>query len=358
MNAILRICSIILLLISASTATVEDNGLVTESTWPVNPTATSVVSPGSVWPVPPIGTLSISVLISGPQSKVDGNYIAPGNTLEYIVTVKNEGGSEVDAEIMVDPKSCSPSLFDWISKTVTIPSTGVKSEVLTVKTDKYTSPGEYNFGVITSAPNYISDSEMEIFIVQKYDYISETWVGGTGDFQMDKNVRSISTGIKSNKNIDFSGSVDGLMKNEYIIDQARGSNPNYKECDAVENYEAINPGDALVGSETVKSSMVFGGVGATVHESYDVHEMEYQQEQIDLHHTNALSKRADFQTADAFNGSFLIDARQIIPGQRNIREREEYNGSFEIVRNMVFEATNKPSTCFDFEFPFCVGSNC
>jgi hypothetical protein len=49
-----------------------------------------------------------------------------------------------------------------------------------------------------------------------------------------------------------------------------------------------------------------------------------------------LKKTAEFKTADNFTGFYLIDAKQSIPGQRSMAEREEYLGSFEINRRILF----------------------
>ena len=84
------------------------------------------------------------------------------------------------------------------------------------------------------------------------------------------------TGIKSNKEVFLSGTVDALVKNEYLVDQAKGRNPNFEEQDAVDNYMALQPGDALFGTENFKSSAVFGGVGAKVTEAYNVQQMEFR----------------------------------------------------------------------------------
>ena len=97
----------------------------------------------------------------------------------------------------------------------------------------------------------------------------------------------------------------------------------------------------------VKSSLVFGGVGAKVQESYNLQGMEYEVQKIDLHHTGP-DRRAEFQTVDNFTGYLAIDARQSIPGQRSTREREEFLGSFEIQRRLIFKDEPGPAfSCFD-----------
>ncbi len=336
----------ILLLLATQTAfaTVEETRQGPESTWELEPSATE-----SVWPSVPVimGELYVSVDLSGPISGSGPDYATPGKTLEYIVTVENRGCSEVDAKLTVNSNSCNPGWFGWTEKILTVPAGGVGTEQLQVTPDMKASPGDYGFQVLASAPNCKSGSDEAGFKLQDYDYVSETSVSGTGQFQMNKDVRSMNTGVKSNKDIYFSGSVDTLMKNEYLVEEAKGVNPNFQECDAVENYLALNAGDTLMGTETVKSSLVFGGVGAKVQESYNLQEMEYEVQEIGLHHTG-LDRRAEFQTADNFTGYLAIDAKQTIPGQRSTKEREEFLGSFEIQRRLIFKDSQKPAfNCFD-----------
>ena len=50
------------------------------------------------------------------------------------------------------------------------------------------------------------------------------------------------------------------MKNEYLVDDPLGKNPNFEAQDAVDNYNALSPGDSLIGNENFKSSAFFGGV--------------------------------------------------------------------------------------------------
>ena len=336
----------VLLLLAAQTAlaTVEETREGPESTWDLEASATE-----PVWPSVPgiVGELRVSVELSGPASGSGPNYATPGKTLEYAVTVENSGWTDVDARLAVVPNSCNLGWFGWTEKTLAVPAGGVATDTLTVTPDMKASPGDYDFQVQASASNCRSGSDTAGFKLQNYDYVSETSVSGIGQFTMNKDVKSMNTGVKSNKNIYFSGSVDTLMKNEYLVEDAKGQNPNFQECDAVDNYVALNQGDTLMGTESVKSSFVFGGVGARVHESYNLQEMEYELQEIDLHHTG-FNRRAEFQTVDNFTGFMAIDAKQTIPGQRSTKEREEFLGSFEIQRRLVFKDNPAPSFgCFD-----------
>ena len=75
--------------------------------------------------------------------------------------------------------------------------------------------------------------------------------------------------------------------------------------------------------------------------SYNVLQMEFKNQDFNLHQTGSRKKTAEFSTADNFTGFYLIDAKQTIPGQRSLKEHEEYLGSFEISRRLLFR--NQPT---------------
>ena len=356
-----RLLIMLILLTLTGSATVEDTmtGPSSISVYPSGPHPTGVW-PGGVWPPPEPdrpGTLIVSVELIGPEDEPDLEYTTPGKTLEYIVTVKNRGRSEVDAEITINLDRCSPAWFSWTSMSATIPPGGAVSETLLVTPMTSALSGKYRFEVLASAPDFRPGSDWASFIIQGYDYISETAISGTGQFYLDKDLRSMGTGIKASKDIVFSGSVDALVKNQYLVEKAKGRTPNFQECDAVDNYLAIDPGDSLSGSESLKSSWIFGGVGSKITERYNVSEMEYQMQDYNLHLTGAMKKRAAFQTADNFTGYFMLDAKQVIPGQKNIKEREEFFGSFEIQRKLIFEGPDRRMfySCPIPDWPYCPG---
>ena len=271
-------------------------------------------------------------------------YTTPGKPLDFMVTVSNDGRTEVEAQVGVKPEGCPFEWFSWTTTPVTIPAGVSRSVALQVLPDTNAVAGEYRFAVEASAKCRSSGQSDAKFKVQAFDYASETTVSGSGQFQINKDLRSMNSGIKSTKNVLFSGSVDALVKNEYLVDRALGKNANFQEQDAVDNYNAVSLGDALVGTESFKSSAIFGGVGAKVRESYDVQQMEFKNQDFTLHQTGSLKKTAEFKTADNFTGYYLIDAKQVIPGQKNLKEFEEYFGSFEINRRILFRDATKSRT--------------
>ena len=340
-----------ILITGQASGTVEDGSLesgdISGSSW----TIPSTPSLPTYLPSPcqgDSGPLFVTISLTGPESEADKSYTMPGKPLDFIVTVKNEGVTEAQTEVCIKPGSCALEWFSWTSTTMTIPAGVSRSQNLQVQPDIDAVAGEYRFAVEASAKCRSPGARDVKFKVQAFDYASETMVSGTGEFQINKDVRSMKTGIKSTKNVAFSGSVDALMKNEYLVDQAKGKNANFQEQDAVDNYNAVVPGDALLGTENFRSSVVFGGVGAKVKESYDVQQMEFKSQDFTLHQTGSLKKTAEFKTQDNFTGSYLIDAKQSIPGQRNLKEYEFYNGSFEINRRILFrDATTPKHACVE-----------
>jgi hypothetical protein len=111
---------IILILIGyQASATVEDVG--TGSISGSGDTISGTSNTGSLWPgsigpptmsLPTVscpgfsGRLEVAVTLSGPTSEEDSAYTTPGKVRDYIVTVKNEGPSEVDASVSVNPETC------------------------------------------------------------------------------------------------------------------------------------------------------------------------------------------------------------------------------------------------------------
>ncbi len=338
-----KLLLILILIAYQASATVEDLGSgPSGSTSSVLPTPYEPSLP-SYLPSPCSGSLTyltVSVDPVGPQSDPKEPYITQGKTLEFLVNVENNGQTEVEAKLSVSSKNCPPEWFSWTAISLQVPSGGARSEKLLVAPDMNAVAGPYIFTVDASGKCCRSRPGEGKFRVQDLDYASETAISGSGLFQLNKDVRSMNSGIKSNKEVLFSGTVDALVKNEYLVDNSLGRNPNFEEQDAVDSYNALRPGDSLIGTESFKSSAIFGGVGAKLLQSYNVQQMEFRSQSFNLQ-TSSEKKTAEFKTADNFTGFYLIDAKQITPGQKSLKEHEEYLGSFEINRRILFR--NQPT---------------
>jgi hypothetical protein len=287
----------------------------------------------------------VSISITGPESEPDKSYTTQGKPQDFIVTIKNAGETDAATEVNVKPEGTPLEWFSWTTTSIQIPAGATRSQNLEVLPDINAEAGEYKFAIEASAKCRSPDEREAKFTVQAFDYASETSISGSGKFQINKDISSMNSGIKSTKNVVFSGTVDALVKNEYMVDQAKGKNANFQEQDAVDNYNAVANGDALVGTESFKSSAIFGGVGSKVKESYDLQQMDFKSQDFTLHQTGSLEKSAEFKTADNFTGYYLIDAKQTIPGQKSLKELEEYFGSFEINRRILFRDTKSKAPC-------------
>jgi hypothetical protein len=288
------------------------------------------------------GRLNVDISQSGPESDRDKAYITQGSALSFMVSVENEGDTEVEADLSINPRGCPFEWFSWATETLTIPAGGSRSLPLQIKPDVNAAAGKYKFEVEATGNCRSAGQEATEFVVQAMDLASETYISGKGDVQITKNLKSMNSGIRSSKDVSFNGVVDDMVKNEYLVVGAKGRNPNFWEKDNVDNYTAVESN--LIGTESFKSSAVFGGVGARVTETYNVKEMSYKDQNFTLHQTGSLKKTAEFQTRDDFNGTYIIDAKQSIPGQQNLKEFERYEGEFEIARRIVFRDQTKPSS--------------
>src|SRR5512141_2508860 len=105
-------CLITIMILSFLTAcqamaTVEDTGIetgdVSGNSWngPSTPSLpTYLPSPCSG----DSGSLSVSVSLTGPESEPDKSYTTQGKPLDFIVTIKNAGETDVAAEVNVKPE--------------------------------------------------------------------------------------------------------------------------------------------------------------------------------------------------------------------------------------------------------------
>ncbi len=124
---------------------------------------------------------------------------------------------------------------------------------------------------------------------------------------------------------------------DYMVDSKVLSELDLIQEDINKNYRATAPGHYLYGDEKLRSSFVFGGAGARIHETYDVQEMDARLESINLHSTGDQRYKTELDTINDFSGYFLIDARQSIPGVKRIEDRQEFFGNFTVRKHIIFK---------------------
>ena len=93
------------------------------------------------------GRLNVGINQSGPESERDKAYITQGGTLSFMVSVENEGDTEVEADLSINPRRCTFEWFSWTTETLSIPAGGSRSLPLQITPDVNAAAGKYNFEV-------------------------------------------------------------------------------------------------------------------------------------------------------------------------------------------------------------------
>ena len=298
---------------------------------------------------------SASTVSANPGLGVDiepgTQHTSPGKMVEYTITVFNYDSANKYVALDVDVWECKVSWFEWTWKdNVLVLGNSVSSVSMKVTPEDSTANGEYNWRIVATADGEAASAPAKLVVVQDYDYLCETYVEGEGVFTIDKKVRS-STGsgaekqrfsVNVEKHFDCRGEIAGFVLDEYLIEGARGDNPNFKQVSAVDDYRATLPGDYFKGDEQLKSSFVFGGTGAKIHEHYNVQGMDARLESINLHSTGDQRHKTELDTINDFSGHFLIDAEQCIPGYKHIEDRQEFWGNYTVSKHLIFTRPDEP----------------
>jgi len=269
---------------------------------------------------------------------------SPGKMVQYTITVHNYNSNAKSVALEVDAGKCNSTWFEWTKTSVSVRARSVKSLSLKVTPSRQASQGTYIWKVVT--PDVSASATL---MVQSYDYASVTHVTGKGTFMIDKKAWSTTMAdaeqrfsVKSDKHYVCSGEIEGFVSDEYLIEGARGDNPNFEQMSAVADYRTTAPGDYLYGDEKLMSSFVFGGTGAKIHEHYDVQEMDARLENINLHSTGDQRYKTELATINDFGGHFLIEAKQSVPGFNQINIRDEFFGNFTVCKHLIFRRPDKP----------------
>jgi len=181
--------------------------------------------------------------------------------------------------------------------------------------------------------------------VQDHDYVSETMIAGTGkNVTINRDFKNMAVAVKVKKRIKFSGEVECLTENEYLIVNARGNNANYEQESMIVGYKATGPGDSLIGDERFKSCAVMGGTGVKFHERYEIPydptkngSMEMRCTNLNHHITGDMARKTELCTYNNFtNGRYLLESGQSVPCTRRSSNREEYIGDLTVARHIIY----------------------
>ena len=121
--------SMLILMMGIAPATVEDlsNSADTGSILPTTPSLPSIpISTPNL--CASVSYLIVNVDLTGPQSEADRGYTTQGKGLDFVVTVKNEGSTDADTELSIDPEGCDLGWFSWTTTSMNIPPGASRSK--------------------------------------------------------------------------------------------------------------------------------------------------------------------------------------------------------------------------------------
>jgi hypothetical protein len=272
------------------------------------------------------------------------------NAVTYVVTVETDSPP---VEVVISPEETPVSWFSWpsLSQTLSSPNTEKIWDLdlrvpLELGKD---AAGVYTFTIIaTDSYGAITQSQLLYLEVQDQDYVSETlvtMVPGTtkdpnteGSYTMntakvtiDERFRSMKIATSVDKHIKFSGTVDHFEKNEYLLFDAITC-PNFLQETMTFGFQ----GGRMTGDERFKSCAPLGGTGVQLHEQYDVDWMDQRIESLGQYITGEQRYKTELSTYNEFNGSFVLDAKQIVPVSRYVKERQTFEGNLTVGRHLIF----------------------
>ena len=264
-------------------------------------------------------------------------------TVTYVVNVETDCPA---VSVVVSPEETPISWFSWMSQTLPSPNTvGIfpldLSVPLTLGKD---AAGVYTFTIIATDSCGGSAQATLVLEVQDQDYVSETLVTmdpeNTAQFTLDERFRNMAIATSVDKHIEFDGTVDHFEKNEYLILNARADNPNFLQESMTFGFR----GGSMTGDERFKSCAPLGGTGVQLHEHYDVSWMDQRVESLGQYITGEQRYKTELSTYNEFNGTFMLDAKQIVPVSRYVKERQTFDGNLTVGRHLIFRLPPSPSS--------------
>ena len=315
MNKILpvAILAVIVLFCSASTAAAWVGLYVTPDRQVTCPQTSSYWGAPSTPPMPPL---------------------LDDKTATYTVTVETDNPP---VSVVIIPGETPIGWFSWLSQTLPWPNTaGIWPLDLSVplKLGK-DAKGVYTFTVSAVDFGGASASATVELVVQDHDYVSETLVQiepeNTANVTLDERFRSMPIATSVDKHIEFDGTVEHFEKNEYLLFDALAC-PNFQQETMTFGFS----GEYMRGDEKFKSCAPLGGTGVSIHEQYDVDWMETRVESLGHYITGEQRYKTELSTYNTFNGTFMLDARQIVPVSRYVKERQTFDGNLTVGRHLVF----------------------
>ena len=258
-------------------------------------------------------------------------------TVTYTVTLETDSPP---ASVSIIPGDAPASWFSWLNQDLPFPyTTGSWPLDITIPQTLGKDAGdEYTITVVAVDSWGSSMQETATLVVQNHDYVSETLLMGDGAAVLNENIKNMAVAVKVKRHIDFSGEVQCLTKNEYLMVNAKGKNANYEQESVVSEYNATLFGDHLIGDEQFKSCAAMGGTGAEFHERYEIYDsMESRCANLNHHMTGDMARKTELCTYNDFTqGYYLLEHKQSVPCTRSVSAREEYFGNLTVGRHIIY----------------------
>jgi hypothetical protein len=269
-----------------------------------------------------------------PSSSPSSSPLLDDKTVTYVVNVETDCP---DVSVVVSPEETPISWFSWLTQTLPSPNTiGIWDLDLSVPiTLGEDAAGVYTFTIIATDSCGGSAQATLVLEVQDQDYVSETLVQmdpeNTAAFTLDERLRSMPVATSVDKDIEFSGTVDYFEKNEYLLLDALAC-PNFQQETMTFGFS----GGSMKGDERFKSCAPLGGTGVQLHEHYNVSWMDQRVESLANYITGEQRYKTELSTYNEFNGTFMLDAKQIVPVSRYVKEQQTFEGNLTVGRHLIF----------------------
>ena len=281
-------------------------------------------------------TVTPDIQVTCPQTSL----LLDDKTVTYTITVDTDNPS---VDVVISPENTPISWFSWwpsLSKTLSGSGTITLDLSVPLTLGKDVG-GEYTFTITaTDSGGALMQSQLLYLVVQDQDYVSETMVStepeNIAKVTLNERLRSKATSV--DKLIEFNGTVDWFEKNEYLILIAEANNPNIQQETMTMGFR----NGSMTGDEKYKSCAPLGGTGVQLHEHYEVDWMEQRLESLGHYITGDQRYKTELYTYSEFNGTFMLDAKQIVPVNRYVRERQTFEGNLTVGRHLIFRL---PPSC-------------
>ena len=195
--------------------------------------------------------------------------------------------------------------------------------------------GVYTFTITAVDAGGASAHATVELVVQDHDYVSETLVtmnaNNTAKVTLDKRLRSLPIATSVDEHVEFDGTVDHFEANEYLIFNALAC-PNFQQETMTFGFR----GGSMTGDMRFKSCAPLGGTGVQIQEQYDVDWMEQRVESLGHYITGEQRYKTELSTYNTLNGTFTLNARQIVPVSAYVKERQTYKGNLTVGRHLIY----------------------